>query len=321
MYTIRLHNTRVLNTIHLAQLIRTLHSKCCHFSLNKLILRVGFEVGRDNDIPVSADILKLLCFSNLTILSIHIPLGFKIGNPLLKGMAVAWPRLQMLFLGSNGWGGSSEVTLQGLIFLLQRCRLLTGLVISIDASIDDYSMDAPPSDGFNDKIRLLMLADSKITDSMLVAEHLSPSCRSYATYIPGMMAVVVLRQCRRRMPRNTETSGRMLHNVLGHLMIMPTERLQWALSPNIYHGGVQTLYEPSESRIGVRRLSGSVYYDNLGWKRDGVGLIHTIFQTRLSSERSVLLPYPYHLQEPVPYLGVPQVQPLIRNDKCGQRKA
>jgi hypothetical protein len=87
---------------------------------------------------IDEDMLSpLLSFHNLTSLEIRGSHTFRIGDTMLKKMAMSWPHLQRLQLGSGGWAGQSGITLAGLVPLAQHCVELISLYIVVDVTIVD----------------------------------------------------------------------------------------------------------------------------------------------------------------------------------------
>jgi hypothetical protein len=148
-----------------------LHSRCSHHSLTR------FDVAFDRSpvaphLDITVDMLRpLLSFVNLQKIIIRSCHRFKLDNDFVGAMAKAWPHLRVLQLGSYGsWGGQLDVTLAGLVPLVQHCPNLRRLGIVIDATVVDHSLDIPAS---NTKLKALSLGDSLIEDPASVAACLS----------------------------------------------------------------------------------------------------------------------------------------------------
>lgn len=118
------------------------------------------------DEDMFSPLLSFQHLTSLTILTIH---AFNIGNDTLQKMAMSWPRLQKLKLGSNGWDRGSEITLAGLVPLVQRCVELTDLSIVVNATIIDPPIHIPMP---NIKLRYLDLRGSKIWNPDSAAAYL-----------------------------------------------------------------------------------------------------------------------------------------------------
>ncbi|KAH7929961.1 hypothetical protein BV22DRAFT_93760 [Leucogyrophana mollusca] len=119
---------------------------------------------------------------NLRTLSIISGCTFSLDDDDLKRMALAWPQLEVLELGTlHGWGGRPQITLEGLPQLLRHCPSLRTLGLAIDATTVGARLDRPGHGVCNTSIKELELADSPIANPVYVAAFLSdilPSVKS-----------------------------------------------------------------------------------------------------------------------------------------------
>lgn len=117
----------------------------------------------------------LLVFFNLSILFLSFKgVPFRMNNRIVREMATAWPRLEKLVLGTEGWFLASEITPSGLMPLL-RLPLLRVLSISINASTVDVAPEfaAMEPNAVNTELKDMMLQDSLINDVGPMAAFLS----------------------------------------------------------------------------------------------------------------------------------------------------
>lgn len=152
--SIKIQFARTVNDAPLmTRFFQVLHARCSHRSLT------AFDVAFDRSpvarhLDINVDMLRpLLSFVNLRKMVIRSCHRFKLDNDFVGAMAKAWPHLRILQLGSYGsWGGQSNVTLAGLVPLVQHCPDLSRLGLVIDATVVDHSLDIPVS---NTKLKAL----------------------------------------------------------------------------------------------------------------------------------------------------------------------
>lgn len=142
--------------------------------------RFNQTFGPEHDIPVIDDhvLMPLMALGNLE--NVRINFAFRFGNDMVRTMANAWPRLVSLDFGGRGWAGCSQITLAGLLPLIQ-LPALGELSLSIDASVVDHTLNMPPVNTPNTHLLHLELNDSIIENPFLVAGFLSdlfPSLRT-----------------------------------------------------------------------------------------------------------------------------------------------
>jgi hypothetical protein len=98
-------------------------------------------------------------------------------DALIQDMANAFPRLRILDLGTTyGSGGRTNVTLAGLVRLVQHCPALQSLGIVIDTSNTDLLpvSDIKAWEGVSNlKVETMHVGDSRISDPAAVASFLS----------------------------------------------------------------------------------------------------------------------------------------------------
>jgi hypothetical protein len=155
-------------------LVLTLQQCMPHTSLTNVELEEEWRGGHANAIP--GDIIyPLFSFTNLKVLEFGPGCPFAPDDALIRDIAKAFPQLQILHLGSSyGSGGRTNVTLPGLVPLVQYCPELWSLGIVVDTSNIDLLSDRKPGHGFsNRKIRSLDLGDSRISKPAKVASFLS----------------------------------------------------------------------------------------------------------------------------------------------------
>lgn len=120
-------------------------------------------------------IRPLLDLTHLTCVQLNPVCAFSLDDDRLTELALAWPALQELDLGTrHGWRRGTKVTLRGLLLLIKNCPKLDSLGIVINATkIDSHSPTRPGGGVQNDAITELSLGDSTIDHSDHVAAFLS----------------------------------------------------------------------------------------------------------------------------------------------------
>lgn len=125
----------------------------------------------DDRLFTSTVFAPLLGFENLTTLEICLSFPFKLSNDDILDMAIAWPKLQCLQLGSvRGWKQESHVTFDGLVPLAIHCPDLERLGLTINGT------ELPNTSELayvpHNKLTHLHLGSSIITDADVVAAFL-----------------------------------------------------------------------------------------------------------------------------------------------------
>jgi hypothetical protein len=116
--------------------LRELPISISHHTLMSLVITelvLGLDFRNVQAIP--SDVLKSLqVFSQVRVVRLSISRYFELDNALLKDMAMAWPHLKKLDVGTaHRFGGRSQVTLPGLIPLVEHCPDLSFIGIVLDA--------------------------------------------------------------------------------------------------------------------------------------------------------------------------------------------
>ncbi|KAF8887126.1 hypothetical protein BD779DRAFT_1672888 [Infundibulicybe gibba] len=122
----------------------------------------------------------LLLFTNLTYVNLGTCYGFGIGDTFIREMAIAWPHLQYLDIGTIGMSQElteqqPQLTLQGLAPLVEFCPDLVDLTIDVNAThfcFNHVSLGSSPS---NSRVQFLDVHHSSIGQSSVawVAAYLS----------------------------------------------------------------------------------------------------------------------------------------------------
>ncbi|KAH7929497.1 hypothetical protein BV22DRAFT_130028 [Leucogyrophana mollusca] len=124
----------------------------------------------------SLETLKpLFVFRNLTTFRSSRYCTAKLSDPDLEEIALAWPQLEVLKLGtSTDWRAPALVTFTGILSLLRHCRRLRELSLTMDATIlDAINTWGHGSEVANYHTTLLDVGDADIREPALVAEFLS----------------------------------------------------------------------------------------------------------------------------------------------------
>lgn len=115
----------------------------------------------------------LLCFGNLTEVTLAPPVEFDIDDGTVADMARAWPKLKTLRLtASSDLHHPSSISLLGLRVLAKHCPELTSLILTFDASIVPLISDSPETIS-QSSLADLDVGPSAITDPFLVTQLLS----------------------------------------------------------------------------------------------------------------------------------------------------
>jgi hypothetical protein len=104
------------NATALEHFIHMLHARCPAHLLKtfKLFGQIEQPLNSEHSSTVQADMLKpLLLFRDMKKILVDARYSFDLGNTMLEEMAIAWPNLTQLQLGSCGWQGQSRITLKG----------------------------------------------------------------------------------------------------------------------------------------------------------------------------------------------------------------
>jgi hypothetical protein len=113
----------------------------------------------------------LLSFSNLQYVWINACVSFEnVDNALIKDMALAWPQLRQLDLGSMScWGAPSKVTLEGLVPFCNNCPDLQvlGIAFNVSVPIIYTAVDPLRKGASNEQMHTLQVGHSRI-DAMQV---------------------------------------------------------------------------------------------------------------------------------------------------------
>ncbi|KAH7929967.1 hypothetical protein BV22DRAFT_1116525 [Leucogyrophana mollusca] len=160
----------------------SLTSKCCAETLGSITICHDLEdlpIQFPANLAITFNTLRLLLpFRHLRTLNIDPSCAFSLDDAALAEMAIAWPNMEDLGLGTAyGWRAPSKITLQGLIPLLRNCPKLMYLGIVIDATV------VPPrtkheSNIQHEWLQELVLADSPITKPAYVSAFLSDALSS-----------------------------------------------------------------------------------------------------------------------------------------------
>ncbi|KAF7377844.1 hypothetical protein MSAN_00207900 [Mycena sanguinolenta] len=116
----------------------------------------------------------LLCFSNLTKISLEPPTGFTLDDTMAWDIARAWPKVRSLWLaGSTEEPRSSSMSLLGLTAFAKHCHDLTSLTIGFDASTVPPLDDPTVTIVSQLSLTYLSVDMSPITDPYAVANFIS----------------------------------------------------------------------------------------------------------------------------------------------------
>jgi hypothetical protein len=151
-----------------------------HISHNTLKSLQFGEIGEEQADATRAIpgtlLMSLHVFSNLTKFTLRLSSPLEFDDTTLKSMAIAWPSLRELCLGTDrALGGLSNVTLAGLIPLVQYCRDLSILEVVVNATNTTALSQSKPGAGISNTLMTsLNFGDSRISpDVSNIAAFLS----------------------------------------------------------------------------------------------------------------------------------------------------
>ncbi|KZP23761.1 hypothetical protein FIBSPDRAFT_1042618 [Athelia psychrophila] len=173
----------VTEAAQLSSLLDSFQTNLSHTHLTQIEIGTHRQSTASDSVCDEGTIIPLLPFTNLTNITIALPIPFCIGNEAIQEMAAAWPRLQSLELGNGGWRNGSKITLGGLLPLFYLPELIW-LSIAVDASAIDCDIETISSnpDAANSKLDSLTLQDSRIVDSASIAAL-------FAGFIPNVRRI------------------------------------------------------------------------------------------------------------------------------------
>ncbi|KAJ7183859.1 hypothetical protein C8R46DRAFT_1344552 [Mycena filopes] len=112
-----------------------------HSTLTTLYLATQWDVeDMEEDLDLSTHLIphrelcQLQCFTNLTSLIIHSPVGFDLDDGAVEALVPSWPRLKDLQLQACAHTHVPRTTLACLHSFARHCRRLRNLVIALDAT-------------------------------------------------------------------------------------------------------------------------------------------------------------------------------------------
>lgn len=156
----------------LVQVIQSLHRHNDHTTLTQFLIDSTCVIRLQS---VDQEVLRpLLAFQNLVDVRLLAHLSYNIKYDFVRAMALAWPRLKLLYIGmsSTVWDDQPQVTLGGIVPLLMLPDLVE-LRIVINASGIDHDFTRPRIAKYNDRLTELDLGFSTIDDPISVATLLS----------------------------------------------------------------------------------------------------------------------------------------------------
>ncbi|KAF8066940.1 hypothetical protein FPV67DRAFT_1416743 [Lyophyllum atratum] len=167
------------------QMIQALRTHCSHSSLRFLRLVDEDTAHEDEDGLLQSDakaqaitlhsLRHLFAFRNIQKVHLHISRGFNLDNVCVQELAMAWRKLQILFLRPSQYytpSGHSLVTLDGLAVFAEYCQDLVILSMLIDARVPP-SCPIPAQQSCGKYPLRLSFGESQITRPSMVASFLS----------------------------------------------------------------------------------------------------------------------------------------------------
>ena len=155
-------------------LLELLPSQISHESLKCISLYTNAASRRDEE-RISYVLSPLFSFKYLRILELSGDVVPELDNSGLQRLAKAWPQLQVLILQQKGGQYHfPHVDLIGLALLLEHCRDLHQLALSVNATIDIKAPPIPPAGSTsNTRITCIDFCNSPISKATHVAAFLS----------------------------------------------------------------------------------------------------------------------------------------------------
>ncbi|KAF9814426.1 hypothetical protein IEO21_05090 [Rhodonia placenta] len=150
--------------VDLGDFCQTLQDQCSHLLL--VNINIALLYSNSTKVLPSTALQPLYAFHNLETLSIDSRYNIAINDNDMMSMALAWPRLRVLsflHIRSQPRPFVPAVTLQGLVPLVENCPDLEDVILDIDASNTEVSVDARPGGGSsNSLITRLRLGPSSV---------------------------------------------------------------------------------------------------------------------------------------------------------------
>ncbi|KAF8127560.1 hypothetical protein EV363DRAFT_1343598 [Boletus edulis] len=124
-------------------------------------------VPEDRPVLVLEDLRPYMEFSNLRCINLAIEWKVDLTDSELLALASKWPHLEKLLINTEwGWNTQGGITPNGLLQLLQACRLLTRIALAIDARGYTEIPPSPASLG----LTLARLSFINVLDSLIEEE-------------------------------------------------------------------------------------------------------------------------------------------------------
>ncbi|KDQ62099.1 hypothetical protein JAAARDRAFT_189472 [Jaapia argillacea MUCL 33604] len=160
----------------LARFIEVLSTCCSPAFLRSVIIftytnagpRTAEEMANGFIVPPSV-FVPLLSFSRMVQMEVRTPLSFALENSALQAIAVAWPALKRLHLGTSGSPTISKVTLEGIVPFAVHCPNLSYLGIVLGHAGHAESSEVVSGR----KLDVMDFGRSPISDAPSVAAFLS----------------------------------------------------------------------------------------------------------------------------------------------------
>ncbi|KIK98960.1 hypothetical protein PAXRUDRAFT_823302 [Paxillus rubicundulus Ve08.2h10] len=126
-------------TQHIHSFVTAMQQSCTQDDMRFIDLRQLDIFDLAVQVPASAnplilgDLFPLACFSNLVSVTLDTGYTVDLRDDDMLALGAAWPSIRLLSINEQrGWRGSSGLTPQGLVRLLQQCKLLRKLCVVID---------------------------------------------------------------------------------------------------------------------------------------------------------------------------------------------
>ncbi|KAK7020358.1 hypothetical protein R3P38DRAFT_1204381 [Favolaschia claudopus] len=181
--------------VDIDRLHTALKQSCSHTSLSNFV--ADYSEQNPPEMPADAYMIPihtfqlLFCFGNLRSISIVSHLGFNLNDEELKAIALAWPRLQSLWLAIGEYAPyqAPGLSLRSLSILAQYCVSLNYLKLSFDAT------SVPEIDSaFNGTHPIPQLALRKLdVDRSLISAPSIYVARFLSSLFPNLVAIFTAR--------------------------------------------------------------------------------------------------------------------------------
>ncbi|KAJ7673876.1 hypothetical protein DFH06DRAFT_1445406 [Mycena polygramma] len=177
LQTYDIHFFNFLDSEETYELYDALAARISHSTL--AVLDLSSECDARNQFDITSDVippttlLLLYCFHNLTSLSISSPLGFDLDDTAVLQMALAFPRLETLYLRGSLPANIPRTTHECLRILARHCPRLWTIAIAFDSTAIPVPSASLRADEQHERLHHFDVQHSPINNPSTVAQLIS----------------------------------------------------------------------------------------------------------------------------------------------------